>query len=372
MKFENKTIQKTVTAFWITAEYLMAFIAYFLLMTVAGKTMSVYPFSQDAHSVFHFFSLALAAGLTVAAANLYIVTGLTKNLGFFRSLLTGTALYVLAAMTGLFIFTAVEHTVIAVSVPGYGDPEASLYLFMHIESIPLLLFLFFVSFPIRTFHLIVSRVGEKKILDTVTDRYRIPHEEERVFMFMDLYGSTAVAEKIGHARYHDLLYDVFNDISDIISRYSGEVYQYVGDAVVVTWDIRQGAKKINCVRCFFDIQSKMEELSDKYMSAYHYKPKFKAGMHAGKVIAGEVGDLKKEVVFHGDTVNTASRIQAECVAHHASLLVSEELFLLFPIKNLNELNTEFIGCLKLKGRLQDICLYRIDAFMPEDRAALTS
>jgi len=147
MKFENKTIQKTVTAFWITAEYLMAFIAYFLLMTVAGKTMSVYPFSQDAHSVFHFFSLALAAGLTVAAANLYIVTGLTKNLGFFRSLLTGTALYVLAAMTGLFIFTAVEHTVIAVSVPGYGDPEASLIFSCISKVFPCCFFSFLFRFP---------------------------------------------------------------------------------------------------------------------------------------------------------------------------------------------------------------------------------
>lgn len=162
MKFENKTIQKTVTAFWITAEYLMAFIAYFLLMTVAGKTMFAYPFSQDAHSVFHFFALALASGLTVAAANLHIVTGLTKNLGFFWSLLAGTVLYVLAAMAGLFICTGIEHAVIAVSVPGYGDPESSIRLFLHPESIPLLLFLFFVSFPIRTFHLIVSRVGEKK------------------------------------------------------------------------------------------------------------------------------------------------------------------------------------------------------------------
>lgn len=361
MRLENKTIQKTITALWITAEYLVAFIAYFVLMIVAVNTLLARPFTVEPHSFFRFLALAFASGLTVAAVNQNIVVGITKKLNFVWSLLAGTLLYVSAAMAGLFMYLIVEHAVITFTGHGYSDLEAAIGLFLQIECFPLLLFLLVVSFPIRTFHLVVSRIGEKNFLNAVIDRYRIPHEEERIFMFMDLYGSTAVAEKLGHARFHDLLYEVFNDISDIISHYSGEVYQYVGDAVVVTWDITQGSKKMNCVSCFFDIQSKMAALSEKYMAAYHYKPQFKAGMHAGKVIAGEVGDLKKEVVYHGDTVNTASRIQAECVFYHAHLLISEELLLLFPVKNLKLVSSEFIGCLKLKGRLHDICLYRIDA-----------
>ena len=360
MRFENKAVQKMLTAAWIVAEYLAAFLAYYVLMTVAGHSMLRQPYRFEAIPFLHFLAMAFSAGFGVAALHQLVVLPLTGKLNYFWSLFAGTLLYVFSAFSGLLLYAALEHAVIIRSGAGYSDLRAALDLFVRVELFPLLFFLWMVSLPIRNLHLVVSRVGEKNILNAVFDRYRVSHEEERVFMFMDLYGSTPVAETLGHARYHDLLYGVFNDISDLIARYSGEVYQYVGDAVVVTWDIRQGTKKMNCVRCFFDIQKKMHELSPKYLQAYRYQPQFKAGMHAGKVIAGEVGYLKKEIVYHGDTVNTASRIQAECSSLQANLLVSEELFLMFPVDYLQQVNTEFMGCLKLKGRVQDICLYRID------------
>lgn len=349
-----------LTAIWITTEYIAAFLAYYVLMTVTGISILGQPYRFEALSFVRFLAMAFFAGVGVAAFHQLLVLPLTGKLNFLSSLFAGALLYVFSALAGLLLYVVSEHAVITFTGAGYSDLCAALSLFMQIEFFPLLFFLWMVSLPIRNLHLVVSRVGEKSILNAVFDRYRISHEEERVFMFMDLYGSTPVAEKLGHARYHDLLYEVFNDISDLIVKYSGEVYQYVGDAVVVTWDISQGTKKMNCVRCFFEIQKKMRELSPKYREAYHYQPRFKAGMHAGKVMAGEVGYLKKEVVYHGDTVNTASRIQAECIPHHAHLLVSEELFMMFPVEYLQQVDSEFIGCLKLKGRLQDICLYSID------------
>jgi adenylate cyclase len=35
----------------------------------------------------------------------------------------------------------------------------------------------------------------------------------------------------------------------------------------------------------------------------------RAGLHCGPVVIGEMGSLKKEIVFLGDTVNTTARIQ---------------------------------------------------------------
>src|SRR5215472_1418948 len=37
-----------------------------------------------------------------------------------------------------------------------------------------------------------------------------------------------------------------------------------------------------------------------------------AGLHCGPVVTGEMGSLKNEIVFLGDTVNTAARIQEFC------------------------------------------------------------
>lgn len=360
MKFQKRSSRKIASVLSITTEYLMAFMAYFLLMKVTESALLDDTPAFDLLSFIRFLAIAFVSALTVALVNLYAVIPLTQKLNFFRSIFLGTLVYTIAAMAGIFLYVSIEHIILHAGGFGGSDFIAETGLYLRFDYFPLLLFLLLVSYPIRILHVIVNRIGLKNILDVVFDRYRVAHEEERVFMFMDLYGSTIAAEKLGHVRYHNLLDELFNDISDVIAKYSGEIYQYVGDAVVVSWDIRRGTENMNCVRCFFEIKAVMEELGERYRSAYQFEPRFKAGMHAGKVIAAEVGDFKKEVAFHGDTVNTASRIQAACLEFNTRLLVSEELFLSFPVGCLRNYSTEFMGCMKLKGRLNDICLYRIE------------
>ena len=178
-------------------------------------------------------------------------------------------------------------------------------------------------------------------------------------MFLDLYSSTALAESMGHERYHNLLHDVFNDMVDPITIYGGEVYQYLGDGVVVTWSIQDGTRQMNCIRCFFDILRRIERRAGEYEKRHQYVPQLKAGLHAGKVIAGEVGQEKLEIVFHGDTVNTAARIQEECVKMGEQILLSEELLFLFPVRQLKAFLTRFKGIISLKGRMSQIALYTI-------------
>ncbi|MFT6415098.1 MAG: adenylate cyclase, partial [Dokdonia sp.] len=55
----------------------------------------------------------------------------------------------------------------------------------------------------------------------------------------------------------------------------------------------------------------MEEIIHKkrteYPSKYTLIPKFKLGIHTGKVIVANVGKQKKEIVDHGDVLNTTGR-----------------------------------------------------------------
>ncbi len=360
MQFHFRTFRKILAALSITADYLSAFLAYFLLMTVTGNILlGTDPFF-DFLSFLRFFAIAVVSSVAVGFANLYAVVPLARKSGFFVSVFSGVLIYVASALAGIMFVAIMERAVMNVFNAGYRDFYAESIFFIRFEFLPLTLFLFIVSFPIRIIHVIAERIGQKNIIDVVFDRYRVPHEEDRVFMFMDLHASTAAAEKLGHLRYHQMLDEVFHDISDVIAQYHGEVYQYVGDAVVVTWDINTGTEKMNCVRCFFDIQAVMNGMAEKYWNAYAFKPWFKAGIHSGKVIAGEVGDLKKEIAYHGVAVNIASRIQASCLDYNAPLLVSEELFLSFPISGLQQIKSEFIGCINVKGRENRICLYRID------------
>jgi adenylate cyclase len=212
----------------------------------------------------------------------------------------------------------------------------------------------------------VLRVDEKYgpgvLMDILKGKYHQPREEERIFMFLDIKSSTAIAEKIGHDDYFRLLSDFFADISDAIRYNKGAIYQYVGDEVVITWKIKQGLQDCNCLNCFFDARAELAKQAEKYMERYAIVPEFKAGIHAGATTIGELGVLKKEIAFSGDVLNTTSRIQNECNKHQAELLISEDL-----LKALN-LNSNFtvekIGDIALKGKEMKTHLYSVKKIRP--------
>ncbi|MEO0334246.1 MAG: hypothetical protein AAF223_21675, partial [Bacteroidota bacterium] len=108
---------------------------------------------------------------------------------------------------------------------------------------PLVLSLFTYSLILATLlnflRQISNRFGHNSIVDLVTGRYARRYEEHRTFMFLDLNQSTMIAEQLGHAKYSDLLHQCFNDLSDFLLSYDAEVYQYVGDEVVLTWPTKK-------------------------------------------------------------------------------------------------------------------------------------
>ena len=55
------------------------------------------------------------------------------------------------------------------------------------------------------------------------------------------------------------------------------------------------------------------------------EPRFTAGVNMGPVVVTKVGRHKKEIAYHGDTLNTAARIQGQCKASEQDLLISGEL-----------------------------------------------
>jgi adenylate cyclase len=188
-------------------------------------------------------------------------------------------------------------------------------------------------------------------------KYYKPQAEERLFMFIDINSSTALAEKMGPEKYHHMLNNFFRDISPAIAKTKGEIYQYVGDEVVITWLMKDGIKKNNCVRCFFEIEKSLGKLRSEYEKTFGMRPDFKAGLHGGNVITAEVGQLKSDIVYHGDVVNTTERILNQCIPLHRKILVSE-----YVTRKLNLLpyyEAEFINTMRLKGREAEISLYSI-------------
>jgi len=209
-----------------------------------------------------------------------------------------------------------------------------------------------------TFLLRVSeKYGPGVLKDIILGKYHKPVDEERIFMFLDIKSSTTHAEKLGHKSYFRLLNDFFADITDSIYYNKGEIYQYVGDEVVITWKIHNGLKNNNCLRCFFEARKEIKIRSSKYLSKYSVVPEFKAGMHIGTATVGEIGVLKKEIAFSGDVLNTTCRIQNECNKNKTDLLISENL--LNKLKNDSTFVAKKIGEIELRGKQTKTRLYSI-------------
>ena len=202
-----------------------------------------------------------------------------------------------------------------------------------------------------------ENLGQGVLHNFFVGKYHKPKEEERIFMFLDMKSSTTIAEKIGHVRYFEMLREYFADLSDSIVRHSGEIYQYVGDEVVLSWKLKNGLINNNCIRCFFAMKDEMRKQIEYYHAEFGLLPEFKAGLHIGKVTTGEIGVIKKEIIFTGDVLNTTARIQGLCNSYEVDILVSAPL-----MKKLNlhsQFQAQSLGEKELKGRGEKIMLYTI-------------
>ena len=176
-------------------------------------------------------------------------------------------------------------------------------------------------------------------------------------MFLDLSSSTTIAEKLGPVKYHKFINSYFFDIDEAIVESEGEIYQYVGDEAVISWKDNNGFKNANCIRCFFRVKDRINFFSEKYEKEYGIVPGFKAGLHFGHVVTGEIGDSKKEIVFNGDVLNTAARVQAQCNTLGKAFLVTEDI--LERIELPDEFISESLGKYTLRGKVQETEIFNI-------------
>ena len=188
-------------------------------------------------------------------------------------------------------------------------------------------------------------------------RFRKPVEQQRLFIFVDMKSSTTYAERLGHLRYSSLIQDCFGAINDVIIKYRAEVYQYVGDGMIISWKILKAFRADVGLDCFFEYQEALHKKRKKYLQKYGFVPEFKAGMHAGTVTMVEVGDIKRELAYHGDVLNTASRIQDVCNEYRKDFLLSQSAMDLMDVNS----NYTFykIGGISLKGKDVPVQLFSV-------------
>ena len=202
-------------------------------------------------------------------------------------------------------------------------------------------------FQINSLH----RKGE--LLSFIMGRYHRPQEVNRTFLFLDLKNSTGIAEKLGHYQFGLFLKDFYADVTMAIWATKAEIYQYVGDEVILAWPIdSKGSNQV--IRCLELIHQTIEEKQQTYLRKYSYIPEFRAAAHGGRVLVTWVGEIKKDIVYVGDVLNTTARILEDCKRLNFDFLLSEQV-----AEQLNGSLLEFREETIPRGKEKSIKLYSL-------------
>jgi adenylate cyclase len=254
------------------------------------------------------------------------------------------------------IVIVVAGMTLVLQVALYGEWIETKWL---IEQFPLILAISFVGvlFVGSVFEL-TRLIGSRVLFNIALGRYRNPAREARVLMFLDLAGSTSLAESMGELRVQGLLTRFFFDIDAAIVAHGGEVHAYVGDEVIVTWRLDERMSDGRCIDCFFAIADTITEKAESYRQEFGIVPSFRAGLHAGQVVISECGSSRRQLAYFGDTVNVTARLQEYCKEAGRDLLVSADLLRFIKLKP--AFTAEAFGEVRLRGRGAAIEVFAIE------------
>ena len=324
-------------------------------LTYYPSTGNPYNFST---TIFTTAIIALLSGLLVGAIEILYISKRFIQKSFFKKIVYKILIYCAIIILFLLI-TTLAYNSIGLKA-GVFDQEVlnNVWLFFSDYAFWSVEVYIIAIIGVSLFYAEVSEnLGQGVLHNFFTGKYHRPVEEERIFMFLDMKSSTTIAESIGHVRYFEMLKEYFSDLSNPIITYSGEIYQYVGDEIVVSWRLRNGLQNNNCIQCFFAMKVEIKKQAVKYKQKFGLLPEFKAGFHVGKVTTGEIGIIKKDIIFTGDVLNTTARIQSLCNQYNVDILISGQL--MQKLQPDPEFQVKTLGEAELKGRDEKVKLFTI-------------
>jgi adenylate cyclase len=302
----------------------------------------------------------LAGASILGTLEVLVLNRLFRKKPYGFTLIFKTLVYLLFILTFLSIVVIINFSA-EINHSVWSSEVLYLY-FQYVTSIRFIMTAIYwgIACFLASFFLQVNdKFGQGVLLNFLRGKYHHPLEEKRIFMFMDLKSSTTHAENLGHIRYSQFIQDCFFDLTDVVTRFGAQIYQYVGDEVVLSWTTARGSSHGNCINTFFAYNDILDSRRDHYNQRYGITPEFKAGINVGSVTVAEVGEIKKELAYHGDVLNTAARIQSTCNQYQKKLLVSEQLKQI--ITDYIPYTFEFMGSVILKGKQKRVNIYAVES-----------
>ncbi len=201
-------------------------------------------------------------------------------------------------------------------------------------------------------------IGPGVFANLLLGLYHRPLHEERIFLFLDISGSTAFADRHGDLAAQEYLGQIFNALAGPVRRSGGSIDDYVGDMALVTWTMRRGLENAACLRCVAAFTEVIERDATVWKVRFGQVPRFRAALHCGPVVTAEIGLERHKIAYFGDAVNTTARLEVLSKALGTSVLISADLAgRLGPLPE--GFSTQDLGMHAIRGREEALAVVAI-------------
>jgi adenylate cyclase len=199
-----------------------------------------------------------------------------------------------------------------------------------------------------------------------------PQKLTATIFFSDVVNFTTVSEQLDPQTLMDWFYEFMATVTPLVSEHGGVILRFLGDAIMAAFGapiVRTHEKEIardavNAVDCALAVQGQVIALNRRLEQRGWPLVSMRIGILTGPVVAGSIGSAARlEYNLHGDTVNTASRLESfdkegfapDYFSTPCRILVGESTLRLLG----GEFHTEWLGEVQLKGKMHPTRIHRV-------------
>jgi class 3 adenylate cyclase len=207
----------------------------------------------------------------------------------------------------------------------------------------------------RTLSEIFGQYVPKAIANAlISDRGLLePVEGTATVLFIDVAGFTGMTEVHGPRSVVGVLNAFFDEATATITRYDGVVTQFIGDAIMATFNlpVRDPEHAANAVRAALDI---IDLTAERTFDGERLT--IRAGVATGPVIAGSVGGGgRQSYSLYGDTVNLSARLEALNKEHGTRILMDST-----TVERLTDFPAREIGLVDVRGFSEPVAIFTMN------------
>jgi len=198
-------------------------------------------------------------------------------------------------------------------------------------------------------------------------RNSVGRDVELAVMFADLRGFTALSESKFPYDVVYILNSYFQAMGQVIEAHGGQVDKFLGDGILAYFGLDGDPRDacLSAMRAASQMAANLVGVSRELISVLPQGLALGIGLHFGDVVLGEVGfHDKKQVTIIGDTVNTASRLEALNKKTGSQMVVSTGVVARAGL----DLTHLPVAHVTLRGKTDEMRVYVIQDILTDVRA----